>query len=905
MRLFELARELGTSNRDLIQQAKALEVEIDSYIHILDDDDLATLRNGFKPRASIEVADDEAAMNGMIEAKRKLAQEKLDAKTAAETEALAAGMARARQALADQQARREAAPEAAKPAAEAKPAAAGEQAAAPPAPESAESAAEPSVSTPAAAEEVAASAEPAPAPEPLATPTPTLAGLEALPERPLMAPRPEFVPKPAAPAPAPAAPAAAPAAKKPSAKKAAAAVPASAAKAPRKERKPPRALHPEDDDDESVFLPGSFSKVMRDTPTRTIPSSRRGSDHDNMRDTRGKSSRAAAASQRDRTASPAVSVSPEAKVLSIHGAVPVKDLAEMLGTRPNVVISQLLKLGILASINQSVDAETVGKIAALHGFEVDVEKSRRSSANRPVIKSENADDDIPEDRPDQLLPRPPVVTFLGHVDHGKTSLMDRIRKANVADGEAGGITQHIAAYTVDVNGQKITFLDTPGHAAFSAMRARGAMLTDIAVIVIAADDGIMPQTQEAIRSARAADVTIMVAINKCDLPQANPMRVMQQLQAENLTPEEWGGDTVVCQVSAATGDGVGGLLDMILLQAEVLELSANPDRRANGAVVEAQMQPGSGPIASVLVTGGTLKVGDIVLCGEHHGRIRAIIDSNEKRVKSVGPSGAARIMGLSGVPEAGAEFRVMLNEKRARELAAEYAQQKKEEILGGVTQARSVDDIFKKLNEAEKQELNIILRADVQGSVEAVQESIEQIKSDKVACNIVLSGTGAITSNDVQRAGAVKALVIGFNVSPESGVNAEARHHGVRIKTFRIIYELLEYVKEEMLELIPVEYREVVRGRAEVKQLFSLSHIGVAAGCLVTDGVITTDGKARVLRKKKVVHTGSFASIRHFKDEVKQVTQAQECGILLEDFEAFQEGDVIECFSFEELPKSL
>ena len=579
MRLFELARELKTSNRDLLSQAKTLDVEVDSYVVDLEADDVATLRSGFRQRASIEVADDEAAMNRKFEAKRKLAAEAIAAALARETAALAAAAARARQALADQQARRNApiaAPAAPVVVAAAEPAPALEAAPAAPEPAPAAAAAPvaaaPAAAAPAAVAPVAA-APAAPAAAPVAaapvaaTPPPSL-GLEELPQRPMLAPRPELVLKPVAPPPPPAAPAA-----DTTAAKAAAAKADAAAKTAKKDKKAPRPIHPVDEEDESDILPRSLSKVVRDTPART-PGVRRGAEHENGRDARDKAQRALAG--KPRSAAGGISVSAEPNVLKIHGVVVVKDLADKLGTRPNVVIAELMKLGILASINQSVDAETAGKIAALHGFSAEVEKSRRSSENRPVLRSENADDDIPEDRPDQLLPRPPVVTFLGHVDHGKTSLMDRIRSANVAAGEAGGITQHIAAYTVDVNGQKITFLDTPGHAAFSAMRARGATLTDIAVIIIAADDGIMPQTKEAIKHARTAGVTIMVAINKCDLPQANPMRVMQQLQGENLTPEEWGGDTVVTQVSAVTGDGVGGLLDMILLQAEVLELPPTP-----------------------------------------------------------------------------------------------------------------------------------------------------------------------------------------------------------------------------------------------------------------------------------------------------------------------------------------
>ena len=467
--------------------------------------------------------------------------------------------------------------------------------------------------------------------------------------------------------------------------------------------------------------------------------------------------------------------------------------------------------------------------------------------------------------------------------------MDYIRKSSVAAGEAGGITQAISAYSVDVQGRRITFLDTPGHAAFSAMRNRGAHLTDIAVIIIAADDGIMPQTREAIQQARDAHVTLMVAINKCDLPTANPLKVMQQLQAENLTPEEWGGSTVVCQV----------------LQADVLELSANPDRRANGSVIEASMAPGSGPIVSVLVTGGTLHVGDVVLCGEYYGRVRALTDSSGRRLKSVGPSGAVSIMGLSGVPEAGAEFRVMKNEKCARELAEEESQRRKEELLGGVTQARSADEIFKQMHEQDKLVLNLIVRADVQGSVEAIVDSINQIESSKVSCNIIQSGTGAIAVNDIERADHGKALVIGFNVSPESGVNALARHDGVRVQTFRIIYELIDFVKQEMLALLPVEHKEVVRGHAQVKQVFDLGKEGVVAGSLVLDGVVVASGQVRVVRRGKLLHTGPIATIRHFKETVAEVRQAQECGIMLEGFREFEEGDMLECFAFEELPKSL
>ncbi len=900
MRLFELAKELNTTPRDLFRQAEALDVEVFTYITELDADDAKTLRAGYKQRSSVEIADDKVAMLRKLDEKHAASLEAAQSIYQSESKLLQQGIERANAAWEDFLSR--SVPE---PVADEAPQVSG-AISIPKAPLKAkekdivpeaapETQAEKSdvVEAPATVVEAGAKSEA----------EPDKSVLRSLPQRPLQAPRPEFV----APAPAPV-PASAPVpeASARTAEQAVAPVAAKTSaepKAPKKEKRP-RGFHPVDEEDEEDVRLRGLSKSAKESGAKV--SLRGGKSAEKSGVDRGdKLQRRGARVEGQRDVAARAQETEAGNVLRLHGSVVVKDLADKLGTRVNIIITELMKMGILASINQSVEPDIATKIAEKHGFTVEQEKSRRSSDNRPVLKAAGEDDDIPEDRPDQLMPRPPVVTFLGHVDHGKTSLMDRIREAHVATGEAGGITQHIAAYSVEINGQKITFLDTPGHAAFSSMRARGASLTDIAVVIIAADDGIMPQTKEAIKHAREADVTIMVAINKCDLPQANTMRVMQQLQAENLTPEEWGGDTVVCQVSALTGDGVGNLLDMILLQSEVLELTANPNRRADGTVVEAQVKPGSGPIVSVLVTGGTLNVGDVVLCDNYYGRVRAIVDGTGRRLKSIGPSGAANVLGLSGVPDAGARFRVMTNEKRARELAEEYAQRKKEELLGGVTQARSVDDIFKKMHEAEKLELNIILRADVQGSVEAVQDSIEGIKSEKVQCNILYANTGSITTTDLQRAASSNAIIIGFNVSPESGVNSEARHLGVRIKTFRIIYELLDFVEQEMLDVLPVEYREVVRGHAQVKQIFALSHIGNAAGSIVLDGVITMEGKARVLRNKKVVHSGSIASIRHFKDEVDQVSQAQECGILLADFEEFQEGDIIECFSLEALPKAL
>jgi len=593
------------------------------------------------------------------------------------------------------------------------------------------------------------------------------------------------------------------------------------------------------------------------------------------------------------------------RVILLRGAVVVKDLAEKLGLRPNRLIADLMQLNILASINQRVEVDVAQKIADKYGFKIEIERQKRSTERKPVLRSEDADDAIPEDKPEDLVPRPPVVTFLGHVDHGKTSLMDRIRHTRVASGEAGGITQHIGAYSVEVNGRTITFLDTPGHAAFSAMRARGANLTDIAVIIIAADDGIMPQTREVIKQAQQAGVQIMVAINKCDLPTAKPDRVRQMLQGEGLTPEEWGGDVICSEVSAITGKGVDHLLEMILLQADMLELTANPNRRADGYVVEAQLEQGLGPTATLLVSGGTLNVGDIILCGEYFGRIRGLIDDRGRRVKSEGPAMAVKCMGLSGVPEAGAAFRVMLNEKRARELAEKAGEERKQVELVNA-KATSLDALMSQIKENQRRELAVIVKADTQGSSEAICESLKEIKSEKVVLNIISEGIGNITATDVNKACAGEALLVGFSVGCETGVQQRARHDGVRISTFRIIYELMDFVKQRMLDLLPPEYKEVVKGHAEIRATFDIGKTGRVAGCQMIDGAIRADGRYRIFRNKKdKIWEGKLASLKHFQNEVAEISGSQECGILFSGFEEFQVGDTIECYVLEELPRTL
>jgi len=599
-----------------------------------------------------------------------------------------------------------------------------------------------------------------------------------------------------------------------------------------------------------------------------------------------------------------ISVNEEAKEISIRGAVIVKDLAAKLGIKPNRLIADLMGLKILASINQRVEPDIATKVAEKYGFKVTIEHARDKAAAKPVMKAIDADDLIPEDPPETLKPRAPVVTFMGHVDHGKTTLMDYIRKEHVAAGEAGGITQQISAYQVEIAGKKITFLDTPGHAAFSAMRARGAQITDIAVLIIAADDGIMPQTEECIRVARQTGVQIMVAITKADKPTANIDRVKQQLQKAGLTPEDWGGDIICCPVSGVTGQGVDALLENILVQAEVLELQANPSRRANGFVIESELQQGLGPCATLLVTGGTLKVGDAILIGEHFGKVRALIDDHGRRVREAPPAMPVKATGLSGVPEAGSEFRVMLDEKRARTLAEQTAQEKKEQELA-TSKASTLDALMSRMAAEGKRELNVIVKSENQGTLEAVVQALNEIKSEKVSLSVIGTGTGNVSMTDVKSAAAGKAIIVGFDIGNDSGVQQQARHDGVRINSFRIIYELIDHVKNSMLDLLPPEYKEVVLGHAEIKAIYDIGKLGKIAGSQMLDGKLVAKEKYRILRAKEQVWDGKVQTLRHFKDEVKEVTGQQECGVCFADYEGFQVGDTIECYMLEQLPRSL
>ena len=586
------------------------------------------------------------------------------------------------------------------------------------------------------------------------------------------------------------------------------------------------------------------------------------------------------------------------KLIRLKGAVLVREFAEMLGLKPNKLVAELMAMNIFATLNERIDVALAKRIAEKHGFDVEHEK-RVAEYVHVQQQKKSQEEEEEEDKTEDMMPRPPVVTFLGHVDHGKTSLLDKIRNASVAKGEHGGITQHIGAYSIEVAGKKITFLDTPGHAAFTAMRARGANLTDIAVIIIAADDGIMPQTKEAIMHAKAAGVSIMVAINKMDLPGANADRVRQQLQGEGLSPEEWGGETICVEVSAQTGKGVDHLLEMILLQADVLQLAANPKRRASGYVIEARMEPGMGPSATLLVCAGTLKVGDAMVCGQFWGRVKALINDHGIKVKSCGPGEPIKCLGLSGIPEAGAEFKVTKSDRNARQIAETEELRVKTEQLTTPKRA-SLADIYDHLAESEKQELKVIVKADTQGSVEAITNSLEGIKSDKVSLNIILGGTGNITVNDIMLASASDAVILGFHVAKEPGVDSAAKHEGVEIRLHHIIYAMIEEVEKSMLGLVSPEFNEVITGHATIKQVFGVGKSGKIAGCFVTDGKVGSKSKVRVKRGSEMLFEGAIESLKHFKQDVSEMSAGQECGVQIANYRDFEEEDVLEFFILEQ-----
>ena len=584
-------------------------------------------------------------------------------------------------------------------------------------------------------------------------------------------------------------------------------------------------------------------------------------------------------------------------VIEMEDTITVKELSEMLKMPSIEVIKELMFMGVMAAINAEIDIATVEKLAEKLADRLTVLVVRKEEK---VIEKDTMDD---EDEAD-LVKRPPVVTVMGHVDHGKTSLLDAIRSAKVTEGEAGGITQHIGAYMAEVNGEMVTFLDTPGHEAFTAMRARGAQVTDIVVLVVAADDGVMPQTKEAINHCKAANVPIVVAINKIDKPGANIDRVKQELAEEGVLVEDWGGDVASVPVSAKTRQGLDDLLEMILLTSEMLEAKANPNRDAKGTVIEAKLDKGRGAVASLLVQNGTLHVGDSILVGNTYGRIRAMFDHKGKNVKEAGPSVPVEILGLSEVPVSGDKFEVVKDEKTARNMAEERKEAAKSAYLN--TNKVSLEDLYSQIQEGKVKELSIIVKADVQGSVQALSQSLEKLSTDAVKVRVIHGAVGAISETDVTLAAASNAIIIGFNVRPDSNAVAIAEKEKVDMETYRIIYDAIDDVKAAMIGMLEPEYKEVVLGTAEVRQTYKISSVGTVAGCYVTSGKVVRNESVRVVRDGIVIFDGALSSLKRFKDDAKEVAQNYECGLTIEKFNDIKEGDIIEAYTMEEIkPSSL
>ncbi len=592
-------------------------------------------------------------------------------------------------------------------------------------------------------------------------------------------------------------------------------------------------------------------------------------------------------------------VAASANTISIDGQITVQAVAEKLGKPATEIIMKLMKMGTMATINQEIGFEIASLVVRDYGFEL-VEGSVDEEEELEI----EALLEVEEDKEEDLKPRPPVVTVMGHVDHGKTSLLDAIRSTNVTRGEAGGITQHIGASEVVVNGQKVVFLDTPGHEAFTAMRARGAQVTDIAILVVAADDGIMPQTVEAINHAKAAEVPLIVAINKIDKPSANPDRVKQELADQGLLVEDWGGDVISVPVSALKGEGIDTLLEMIILVSEMEELKANPNKRAVGTVIEAELDKGRGAVATVLVQGGTLKVGDPIVCGNASGKVRAMINSKGKRVKQASPSTAVEILGLSEVPQGGDQFVAVASDKIAKNVAEKRSQKAREEMLKA-NQRMSLDDFFSQMNDAEVKELNIIIKADVQGSVQAVRQSLEKLSTSEVAVRVIHGGVGAVTESDIMLATASNAIIIGFNVRPVPSAEILAQKEKVDVRTYTIIYKAIEDVQAAMSGMLDPELRDEDTGKAEVRETFKLSGVGTIAGCYVTNGKIFRGSKVRVVRDGIIIHEGQLAALKRFKDDVKEVNHGYECGMTIVNYNDIKIGDIIEAYVTKEIERKL
>ena len=582
------------------------------------------------------------------------------------------------------------------------------------------------------------------------------------------------------------------------------------------------------------------------------------------------------------------------KVIVLPESITIKELAEKMKLQPAAIIKKLFLEGKIVTVNQEISYEDAENIAM--EYDILCEKEVKVDVIEELLKEDE------EDEAD-LVERPPVICVMGHVDHGKTSLLDAIRKTNVTDREAGGITQHIGAYTVNVGDRKITFLDTPGHEAFTAMRMRGANATDIAILVVAADDGVMPQTVEAINHAKAAGVEIIVAVNKIDKPSANIDRVKQELAEYELIPEDWGGSTVFAPVSAKSGEGIDQLLDMILLTADIMELKANPKRKARGLVIEAELDKGRGPVATVLVQKGTLHVGDFISAGVAHGKVRAMIDDKGRRVKEAGPSTPVEILGLSDVPSAGEVFLAHDNDKTAKSYAETYLAQNKEKMLEETKGRMSLDDLFSQIQEGNLKELNLIVKADVQGSVEAVKQSLMKLSNEEVVVKCIHGGVGAINESDVSLASASNAIIIGFNVRPDATAKATAEREGVDVRLYKVIYQAIEDIEAAMKGMLDPVYEEKVIGHAEVRQIFKASAIGNIAGSYVLDGVFQRGCKVRITREGEQIFEGNLASLKRFKDDVKEVKAGYECGLVFEGFDKMQELDIVEAYIMVEVPR--
>ena len=579
--------------------------------------------------------------------------------------------------------------------------------------------------------------------------------------------------------------------------------------------------------------------------------------------------------------------------VKIPDEITVGELASRMKKTAGEVIKCLMKNGVLAAINQTIDYDTAEFVATEMGCKVEKEVTI-------TIEERIIDDHI--DTAEELETRAPVVVVMGHVDHGKTSTLDAIRKTSVTAGEAGGITQHIGAYTVDVDGQMITFLDTPGHAAFTSMRARGAKSTDIAILVVAADDGIMPQTIESINHAKAAEVPLIVAINKMDKPTANPDKIKEQLTKYDLVPEEWGGDTIIVPISAKTGMGLDELLEMVLLTAEVQELKANPNRRAKGTVIEARLDKTRGPVATLLVQNGTLKQGDIVIAGTAVGRVRVMTNDKGRTVKTAGPSIPVEITGLAEVPAPGDEFNAVTDERMARELV-EQRRQAQKDALAKLNQKVTLDNLFARMQEGEMKTLNLIVKADVQGSAEAVKASLEKISNEEVRVKVIHAGVGAINESDVLLASTSGAIIVGFNVRPDAAAQASGHRANVDMRFYRVIYDAIDEIEAAMKGMLAPKYEEVVLGHAEVRMTYKVSAIGTVAGCMVKDGKVTRDAQVRVLRDNIVIHEGEIGSLQRFKDAAKEVTAGYECGMTVAKYNDIKEGDIFECFAMQEVKR--